>query len=248
MMRPGMPEPALQELATDLWVASRRLPMWIGEIGCRMTIVRLAGGDLLLHSPVPLDLATRASLDRLGRGRWIVGPSKVHHLSLGDYVGAYPDAMLCGAPGLAEKRRDLRFQCVLDDAFAPPWGSDVPMRQFRGAPMMNEIALFHPPSRTLVLTDLAFNVPADGGGARFFHWLVGATGRFGPHRIVRFGIRDRVAASASLEAMRAWDFDRVIVSHGEVLERGGKAAFERAFARWLEGPIGAERARSGSRF
>jgi hypothetical protein len=30
--------------------------------------------------------------------------------------------------------------------------------------------------------------------------------------------------------MRAWDFDRVVVSHGEVLARGGKAAFERAFA------------------
>jgi hypothetical protein len=232
MMRPAMPGPALQELAPDLWIASRRLPMWIGEIGCRMTVVRL-GSELILHSPVPLDAATRAALDRLGRVRWIVGPSKVHHFSLGDYVAAYPDAMLCGAPGLPEKRPDLRFQCVLDDAVAPPWGAGLPMRQLRGAPMMNEVVLFHPPSRTLVLTDLAFNVPADGGGARVFHWLVGATGRFGPHRIVRLGIRDRAAAGASLEAMRAWDFDRVIVSHGDVLERGGKAAFERAFARWL---------------
>ena len=234
MMRAGMPEPALQPLAPDLWVASRRLPMWIGEIGCRMTVVRLGGGDLLLHSPVPLDSATREALDRLGRVRWIVGPSKVHHLYLGDYASAYPDAQLCAAPGLPEKRRDLRFGVVLDDAAAPPWGPGLPIVLLRGAPAMNEVVFFHPSSRTLVLTDLAFNVPADGGGARFFHWLVGATGRFGPHRIVRLGIRDRKAVCASLEAMRAWDFDRVIVSHGDVLERGGKAAFERAFARWLE--------------
>jgi hypothetical protein len=33
--------------------------------------------------------------------------------------------------------------------------------------------------------------------------------------------------------MLAWDFDRIVVSHGDVLERGGKAAFEAAFARWL---------------
>ena len=109
------------------------------------------------------------------------------------------------------------------------------MRMLRGAPTLNEVALFHPSSRTLVLTDLAFNVAADGGRARWFHRLVGATGRFGPHRIIRLSIRDRQAARASLEAMRAWDFDRVIVSHGDVLERGGKAAFEQAFAPWLRG-------------
>jgi hypothetical protein len=231
-MRAETAEP-LQPLAPDLWVASRKLPLWIGEIGCRMTVVRL-GGELLLHSPVPLDAATREALDRLGRVRWIVGPSKVHHFHLGDYARAYPEAQLCGAPGLAAKRRDLRFDAVIDDAAPPPWGEALPVRLLRGAPAMNEVVFFHPSSRTLVLTDLAFNVPADGGGARLFHRLVGATGRFGPHRIVRLGIRDRRATSASLRAIHAWDFDRVIVSHGDVLERGGKAAFERAFARWLE--------------
>src|SRR5262245_66254074 len=106
-----MADPALQMLAPDLWVASRRLPMWIGEIGCRMTVVRL-GADLLLHSPVPLDVATRAALDGLGRVRWIVGPSKVHHLYLSEFARAYPEAVLCAAPGLPEKRRDLRFGAV----------------------------------------------------------------------------------------------------------------------------------------
>ncbi|HEX5068396.1 MAG TPA: hypothetical protein VFY49_19905 [Myxococcota bacterium] len=130
MMRAAMPEATLQPLAPDLWIASRKLPLMVGEIGCRMTVVRL-GSDLLLHSPVPLDAATREALGRLGRVRWLVGPSKVHHLYLGDYVTAYPDAVLCGAPGLAEKRRDLRFACVLDDAAVPPWGDGLAMRLLR---------------------------------------------------------------------------------------------------------------------
>ena len=50
---------------------------------------------------------------------------------------------------------------------------------------------------------------------------------------MRLAIRDARGAGASLEAIRAWDFDRVIASHGDVLERGAKAAFESAFARWL---------------
>lgn len=225
----------LRVLAPDLWVASRPLAMWIGDIGCRMTVIRLADGGLFLHSPVPLDAAMRQALDRIGRVRWIVGPSRVHHFYLGDYARAYPEAVLCAAPGLREKRRDLHFQCVLDDAALPPWGPAIPMRLLRGAPSMNEVVFFHPASRTLVLTDLAFNVPADGGRARWFHRLVGASGRFGPHRIIRLAIRDRQAARASLEAILAWDFDRVIVSHGDVLEHGGHAAFETAFAPWLRG-------------
>ena len=55
-------------------------------------------------------------------------------------------------------------------------------------------------------------------------------GRFGPHRIVRFAIRDRAAARRSLERILAWDFERVVVSHGEVLETGGKRAVEEGFA------------------
>jgi hypothetical protein len=31
-----------------------------------------------------------------------VGPNRVHHLYLGDYVRAYPSVELCGAPGLPE--------------------------------------------------------------------------------------------------------------------------------------------------
>jgi hypothetical protein len=228
-----MPDEALRALAPDLWVASRPLPMWIGDIGCRMTVIRAADGGLLLHSPVPLDAATREAVDRIGPVRWIVGPSRVHHFYLGDWAAAYPEALLCGAPGLPEKRRDLRFQRVLDATTSPPWGPEIRTHLFAGAPAMNEVVFLHAPSRTLVLTDLAFHVAADGGRARIFHRLVGATGRFGPHRIIRLAVRDRRAARASLEAILAWDFDRVIVSHGAVLERGGHEAVRTAFARWL---------------
>jgi hypothetical protein len=43
-------------------------------------------------------------------------------------------------------------------------------------------------------------------------------------------IRDRAAARASLATILSWEFDRVIVTHGEVLERGGPAAMRSGFA------------------
>jgi hypothetical protein len=66
--------------------------------------------------------------------------------------------------------------------------------------------------------------------AAFFHWVVGATDRFGPHRLIRLVIRDRRAARRSMDLVLAWDFDRVVMSHGEVVATGGHAMIEKAFA------------------
>lgn len=222
---------ALEALAPNLWVAARPLPLIVGDIGTRMTVIRLADGGLFLHSPVRLDAETRAALDDVGPVRWIIGPNKVHHFFIGDYLSAYSDARAYGAPGLAAKRKDLRFEGVLGDEPPPAWRDEIDQHLFRGAPTIAEIVFFHRASRTLLLTDLAFNVPAGhAGGGRFFHWLVGATGRFGPHRFVRAMMRDHAAARGSVTRILEWDFDRIIVPHGHVLERGGRQHFAAAFA------------------
>jgi len=224
-------DPLLESLATDLWVARRPLPLAVGDIGARMTVLRLPDRSLMLHSPVQLDATLSQALRELGPVKWLLGPSRVHHLFLGDYVKAFPAAALCGAPGLAEKRRDLVFQHVLAPQPPPGWPESVKLQLVEGAPQMNEVALLHAPSRTLVLTDLVFNVqPGARNEAKLFHWLVGATGRFGPHRLIRLFIRDRAAARRSLDRILAWDFDRVVMSHGDVVESGGHRLFEQAFA------------------
>jgi len=220
----------LTAVAPDLWVATRPLPLAVGDIGTRMTVVRLPDGGLFLHSPVRLDGATRQALAAIGPVRCVVAPSKVHHFFVGEYRDAYPDARLFAAPGLAEKRRDLRFDAELGDAAPADWAGAIDQVVFRGAPLMNEVVFLHRASRTLLLTDLAFHVARPfRGRARLFCWLVGARG-FGPHRIVRFGIRDRPAARESLRRILEWDFDRIAVTHGDILETGGKQRFAAAFA------------------
>ena len=47
---------------------------------------------------------------------------------------------------------------------------------------------------------------------------------------MRLGIRDRRAARASVDKILQWDFDRIIVTHGDVLETGGHERFAAAFA------------------
>jgi Domain of unknown function (DUF4336) len=225
------PNGALRPLAPDLWVAERPLPLVVGDIGARMTVVRLRDGGLVLHSPVRLDAATRGALDAIGPVRAVIAPSKAHTLFVGDYPAAYPDAELYGAPGVAGKRRDLQFHGVLGDEAPLRWRGELAQHHVRGAPILEEVVFLHPASRTLILTDLAFNVPAGRtAGARLFYLLTGAAGRFGPHRMVRLTIRDRRAARASMDTILGWDFERVIVSHGDVLETGGRDRLAAAFA------------------
>jgi hypothetical protein len=62
-------------------------------------------------------------------------------------------------------------------------------------------------------------------------YMLWDVGHFGPHRFMRRrGIRDWQAARESVERILRWDFDRIIVSHGDVLEAGGHEHFAAAFA------------------
>ena len=223
----------IRALAEDLWVVERPLRFALVEVGARMTAVRLKSGALWLHSPVALDAELKPQLESLGSPRFAVAPNRFHHLFAGDYPTAYPELELWVAPGLPEKRKDLSGARLLGDVAPAGWAGEIDQVFFAGLPFANEVAFFHRASRTLMLCDLAFNVGRDSPPAtRLAFRLAGAYERFGPTRLERILMRDRAAACAALERILAWDFDRVIVSHGQVLESGGPAAL-RAGYEWL---------------
>ena len=230
-----MPRP-LRALAHDLWVADRPQTFYGLPVGTRMTVIRLPGGALLLHSPVQLDPQLRGELDAIGRVRYVVAPNRVHHLYAGDVAKVYPEARLWVGPGLERKRPDLRFEAVLGDEAPAEWRDTVGQVFFRGRPYENEVVFFHRPSRTLILCDLAFNFgPRTATPTRILMKLVRSYGMFGPSKLDPWLIRDRAAARTCLQRILEWDFDRVIVAHGDVLDRGGHEALRTGYA-WLLAP------------
>jgi hypothetical protein len=223
----------LTALAPDLWVAEQPLRFAGVEVGTRMTVVRLPDGGLFLHSPIALDADLRRSIDALGAARFAVAPNRFHHLFAAQYTAAYPDLQLFVAPGLDTKRPDLSVRAVLTDEAAPGWRDALEQVVVRGYPMLKEVVFFHRASRTLIASDLVFNIRGDSPVlTRLAFLLMGGYGRFGPTLLERVLVRDRAAARASLERILAWDFDRVILAHGHVLESGGREGL-RAGYRWL---------------
>jgi hypothetical protein len=224
---------SLRQLADDLWVAERPQTFYGLPVGSRMTVARLAGGRLWLHSPVALDADLRRQLDALGRVCFAVAPNRLHHLSAGKVAEAYRGARLWFAPGLERKRPDLVYEAILGDEAPEEWRAEVAQVFFRGRPYENEVAFFHRASRTLVLCDLAFNFgPRSPQPTKFFMKLIRSYGYCGPSKLDPWLIKDRRAARESLERILAWDFDRVIVAHGDVLETGGHETMRRGYA-WL---------------
>ena len=99
----------MREWSDRIWIAEAPLRFYGVPFGTRMTVVRLADGGLLVHSPLDPVPPLRAEIDALGPVRYVVSPNKLHHLFLGGFLQAYPSAQLFAPPGLASKRRDLRF-------------------------------------------------------------------------------------------------------------------------------------------
>jgi hypothetical protein len=195
------------------------------EVGARMTVLDL-GGDLLVHSPIAMD---PAALEPLGRPRWVLAPNLFHHLYVGPWIDAGLEAW--AAPGLPEKRPDLPFAGVVEPGTAP-FGPDVVLLPLACFPMTREVVLLHRPSNTLVVTDLVFHFTSEAPWAtRAGMRCIGGYPGCRTTLLERFGI-DREIARRELEMLAEWDFDRLVMAHGEVIEAGGKSALLTAFD-WL---------------
>ncbi len=223
----------LRQVDRDLFVCEQPLRVGGLALGLRATLVRLPSGGLFVHSPPRPDPALCAAVQKLGPVEAIAAPNRLHHLFLAPFARAFPEARVYVSPGLAAKRADLPPHEALSDVPVPAWADVLDQHLFGGQPRVDEVVFFHRPTRTLIVSDLAFNVQSSSSFfTRLFMRANDGYGRFGPTRLVRRSVTDRAAARASIDRILEWDFERVIVAHGDVLEAGGREALRRGFA-WL---------------
>lgn len=223
----------LRELAPDLWIADQPLRFFGLELGARMTVVRLPGSKLLLHSPVSRSQGLAEHVERLGSPTFLVAPNRFHHLFLREWHVACPASQLYVAPGVEAKRLDLAITGVLGGTPLPDWSDVLDQVLVGGFPVSNEVVFFHKPSRTLIASDLAFNVgPSSLALTRLAFRMSGAYGRLSCTLLERLLVRDRAAFRRSLERILSWPISRVVVAHGTVVEAGGREALADAYA-WL---------------
>jgi hypothetical protein len=221
-------------VSNQLWVKEHPVHIAGVQFLTRMTVIRLDSG-LCLHSPVEIDGSTRNAIDELGAVRAIIAPSTVHHLFVASAQRSFPSARTYGIRGLESKRKDLHFDELLDDQPAALWAGQMEQIVV-GNRIMREVEFLHRRSRSLIATDLVENFGAETPGTnvalRVLMRLLGMWGHPRPAPELRWFTRDREGARSALDRLLAWDFDRAIIAHGELLERASKEAIREAW-RWI---------------
>jgi glyoxylase-like metal-dependent hydrolase (beta-lactamase superfamily II) len=223
-------------VAPDLWshVHRHRIPGGAVLLG-RMNVVRLGDGALWVHSPTPIDDALAAEIAALGPVAYVVAPNCFHHLNVLPFLKRFPGAKVYGAAGLAQKRPDLTLAGTLDDGAALPWAGVLDQIALGGVPKLGEVVFLHRGSRSLLVTDLLFNMTAPENWATgLVLRIMGTYKRLGPSRLLRWRLtKDRRALKADVERMLAWDFVRVLPGHGDLFESPQTRERVRASLGWV---------------
>lgn len=230
------------------------------KIGGRGTLVKLQTGNVAIFSPVAFTPDVKAKVQSLGPVKYIVAPDIEHHIFVSTWAKEYPDAEIIGMEGLPEKResdpatKGTKFAHVfsaknkLDLKITPEFDAEFSYEYFHSH-QNKELVFLHKPSRTMIEADLIFNLPAteqysksgvdprSGFLTKLFGGIMNTRGEATwQKRLLWYGPagKDRKGFAESVKRVKPWDFDRIIPCHGDVIETGGKAVFNKLTAWFSE--------------
>lgn len=222
----------LERIAEDVWGHLGSVKIGLGRIPARATILRLADGGLVLHSPLRIDDEVAKEIDALGEVRWLIAPNAYHWLYLRAAKERYAGARVFGPKALRKKLGDFAFE-PLPESGRIDGLDEIEIQQIRGAPAMDEHVVHHARTRSLVVSDLLFNVrECDSFAIRLVMRMMGTWQKTAMSNMWRFLVKDRAAAGESARRALAWEFDRVVVGHGDVIEEGARERSRSALA-WM---------------
>jgi hypothetical protein len=218
----------LRVVAENLWILEYPLNLLGGHQGRIVTIIRLNSGELIIHSTGPFTRAQVTEIEALGNPGWMTDVMLRHDTFAKDGRAAFPNIPYLAPEGFAAQAH-VDCRPLLPAPLA--WASEVRVLLIDGMPKVREHVFLHIPTRTLIVADLVFNFHPSTGWKSFFRsTLMGVKCHPDSARVYPLQIRDRKAYDRSLRELMAWDFDRIIVGHKEVVESNGKELLKQALA------------------
>jgi len=217
-------------LAENLWLLVYPMKIFGADVRRNVTLLRLQSGRLIIiHSTAPFTPQDVTSIRALGEPGWLLEGVLRHDTFAKEGRAAFP-----GIPYLAPQGFSEVAGFPTEPIVPAPkeWNGEVLSLEIQGTPEMRDTALLHVASRTLILTELLFNF---GDNEPLWTELllraaVGSEHSPGMSRPYKSEIKDEDAFRASMDAILQWEFDRIIVGHGDVIEFDGNAKLRVALA------------------
>jgi Domain of unknown function (DUF4336) len=238
MRAPDLDTRLTEYVPSRIWLKKYPVQYAGASFFARATFVRLSDGSVLVHSPCPIDETLEAELKGIGPVKHIVAPGSYHYFHVTAWQTAYPEATTWICPGVERKCPGLEFDWLLSDRAPEVWRGELDQALVRGNRFIWEVAFFDRPSKTLVLTDLIENIGEHTEGTDWvlkFWWKVVMRmwGRPRPAPEYQMGWQDKAAAKRSLQRILKWDFERIVIAHGDNIDANAKATAREAWAKPL---------------
>lgn len=232
------------------------------KVGGRATIIKLQTGALAVFSPVALTDDVRSKIQAMGNNvKYISAMDIEHHIFITPWANAYPQAEVIGVEGLPEKRekdpatKGINFSHVftqsnkMDKRISEEFDNEFEYEYLHSHPN-KELIYYHKPTKTMIEADFIFNLPAyeqysksgeeptAGILTKLFNGLMNTRNDITWQR--RFlwymaGSKDRTGFSESVKRMKRWEVERLIPSHGDVVESGAQGIFDKITQWFREG-------------
>lgn len=232
----------LRQIGPSIWIADGGAIEVAGSpLPVRMTVIRLANGELILHSPTAYSQEMRQALEAIGAIQYLLAPNIAHWTFVRAWQRALPHAQTVAVKGLAERSQvqlaGLRIDVELTDMLPEVWSNELEAIAV-SAPPFFELALYHIASETLILTDLVQNIDARHLPplSRLAATIMGVTAPSGRApvylRALLWAWQGRTRPAA--ERLVALAPQRVIFSHGIWFEEDATARLRQSLG-WLLG-------------
>ncbi len=103
-----------------------------------------------------------------------------------------------------------------------------------GFDSLNEWVFYHKASRTLILTDAAFHFDQSFPlVTQLAARVIGSYQALSPSSLERIATTDKKRVKESMEKILSWDFERVVMAHGSIVEIDGRRKLAASYDRFL---------------
>ena len=147
---------------------------------------------------------------------------------------------------MKEKRPELPIDYVIEPAIVEASKSElwrcldfVLFEGFKtlgsgGIDDLNECIFFHRATRTLIVTDAVFHFSESFPLlTRLAAKMGGSYQKLSPSVLEKIATKDKAKVRQSVDRVLEWDFERVIMAHGSIVEAHGKEKFRQGYEIFL---------------
>jgi hypothetical protein len=179
--------------------------------------------SFVIISPGPLNSQAIDRITKTTKDLVFIAPNNFHNLHLKSMHDIFPDAKFYG-PKRAAKVSGVTLLNTKD--FSSP---NIEMIRIEGNNSLSETCFYYKPEKTLIVTDLFFNMKHDMNMmTKITMKMAGAYKKLATSRMIKFSTKDKDLFNQSLKRLADLDFTKVIPNHGDSIS---KEIFVKSFAR-----------------